>query len=190
MLPSLSEIVKALYGTFLMARRHPDAPAMFDRSVDGFWRSLFAAVVALPANMLITARTVLNEPDVVYGVHDGVRDVMIYAIIWLAFPVIMIYVATALGRRDKLLDYLVPYNWASVPVGYLFAAVSLIGFTGVLTPGVEAITFVIVYGAAVLFFQEIARRQLAITGAMAIGIVVFDFLFSIVVMTMLESFAG
>ena len=50
MLPTPSEILKALYGVYLLARRHPDAPAMFDCSVDGFWRSLFAAVLVLPAH--------------------------------------------------------------------------------------------------------------------------------------------
>lgn len=187
MLPTLPEILKALFGTYLLARRHPDAPAMFDCSVDGFWRSLFAAVLALPANMLITARTVLDTPDIDYGMQDGIRDLMIYAVVWLAFPLVMVHVSTALGRREKLLDYLVPYNWMSVPVGYLFAVVSLIGFSGILAPGVEAVAFVLIYGAAVLLFQEVARRQLAVTSAVAFGIVVFDFVFSIVLMNLLES---
>jgi hypothetical protein len=40
-----------------------------------------------------------------------------------------------------------------------------------------------------LLLAEIARRQLLIGSAMAAGIVVLDFVFSVVVITMLKTFA-
>ncbi|MDA1310862.1 MAG: hypothetical protein O2985_14805 [Proteobacteria bacterium] len=137
MLPTFSEILKSLYGVYLLARRHPDAPAMFDCSVDGFWRSLFAAVLVLPAHILITVRTLMAVSPVDYGVEDGVTDLLIYIIAWLAYPALMVPITKVLGRGERVLDYMVPYNWASVPIGYLFGAIALAGMTGLVSPDME-----------------------------------------------------
>ncbi|MDA0341041.1 MAG: hypothetical protein O3B74_05530, partial [Proteobacteria bacterium] len=45
------------------------------------------------------------------------------------------------------------------------------------------------HASVVLLLAEVARRQLLIGPAMAAGIVVLDFVFSVVVITMLETFA-
>lgn len=189
MLPTFSEILKSLYGVYLLARRHPDAPAMFDCSVDGFWRSLFAAVLVLPAHILITVRTLMAVSPVDYGVEDGVTDLLIYIIAWLAYPALMVPITKVLGRGERVLDYMVPYNWASVPIGYLFGAIALAGMTGLVSPDMELGLNIGSYASVVLLLAEVARRQLLIGPAMAAGIVVLDFVFSVVVITMLETFA-
>jgi hypothetical protein len=188
-LPTPSEILKALYGVYLLARRHPDAPAMFDCSVDGFWRSLFAAVLVLPAHTLITVRIQMTVSPVEYGVDDGIIDLLVYVIAWLAYPALMVPITRVLGRGERVIDYIVPYNWASVPIGYFFGAIALVGMTGLVSPDMEMGLNIGVYASVVLLLAEIARRQLLISPTMAAGIVVFDFVFSVVVITMLETFA-
>jgi hypothetical protein len=188
-LSTLTETLKALYGVYLLARRHPDAPAMFNCSVDGFWRSLFAAVLVLPAHMLITVRTQMTVSPGEYGVDDGITDLLIYVIAWLAYPALMLPITKVLGRGERMIDYVVPYNWASVPIGYLFGVIALAGMAGLVSPDMEIGLNIGAYASVVLLLAEIARRQLLIGPAMAAGIVVLDFVFSVVVITMLKTFA-
>jgi hypothetical protein len=188
-LPSLSEILKALYGVFLLARLHPNAPDMFDRSVDGFWKSLFAAVLVLPAHVLLTARSAKEAPEVSYGIDDIVADLLIYIIVWLAYPVLIIAVTRVIGRQERFLDYIVPYNWTMVPVGYFLGAIIWLGMFGHITRDTEINLFIIAYAAVSIFLAVIAQRLLAIGPIMAFGIVVLDITFNIVIINLLETFA-
>ena len=190
MLPSLAEILKALYGLFLFSRLHPAAPTLFDRTVDGFWKSLFAAVLVLPPHILITMRIVEEAPEQVpYGFGDAITDLLIYVIVWLAFPVLMIPVTKVIGRDERFLDYIVPYNWAMVPVGYLLGVVTTLGTFGFVTRDTEINLFVIAYAVVALFLAELARRQLQVGPFLAFGVVMLDITFNIVVINLLEVFA-
>jgi hypothetical protein len=189
-LPSLAEILKALYGVFLLSRLHPGAPALFERTVDGFWKSLFAAVLVLPPHVLMTLRTVENATvDVPYNLGDAVTDLLIYVIIWLAYPVLMVAVTKVINRRERFLDYIVPYNWAMVPIGYLLGAVTWAGMAGVITRDTEVNFFIIAYAVLALFLAEIARRMLQVGPFLAFGIVILDIGFNVVVINLLETFA-
>lgn len=190
MLPSLAEILKALYGLFLFSRLHPAAPTLFDRTVDGFWKSLFAAVLVLPPHILMTMRIVEEAPETVpYGFGDAVTDLLIYIIVWLAYPVLMIPVTKVIGRNERFLDYIVPYNWAMVPVGYLLGVVTALGTFGYVTRDTEINLFIIAYAVMTLFLAELARRQLQVGPFLAFGIVILDITFNVVVINLLEVFA-
>ena len=80
MLPTISQIAMALHGVWLIACRKPISEVHFDISKEGFWNSLFAAVLVLPANILITffSRISLSETD--YGLHQALQDLLIYSI--------------------------------------------------------------------------------------------------------------
>ena len=43
-----------------------------------------------------------------------------YVIGWVAFPLAMVYVARALGREKRYVNYIVAFNWAQVPQVLLF----------------------------------------------------------------------
>jgi hypothetical protein len=188
-LPSLSETLKAFYGVFLLARLHPNAPDMFDRSVDGFWKSLFAAVLVLPAHVLVTARIAQETPDATYCIDDIITELLIYIIVWLAYPVLMIAVTRVIGRRERFLDYIVPYNWTMVPAGYFLGAISWLRMFGYISQNTEINLFIIAYAAVSVFLAVIAQRQLAIGPIMAFGIVILDIMFNVVIINLLETFA-
>jgi hypothetical protein len=188
-LPSLSETLKSIYGVFLISRLHPGAPAMFNLSVDGFWKSLFAAVLVLPPHVLVTMRTVKDNPDAVFGLGDVVIDLLIYVIIWLAYPVLMISITQVINRRERFLDYIVPYNWAMVPIGYFVGAITWLGLQGYIERDTEINLFIIAYAVVSLLLAEIARRQLQVGPLIAFGVVILDITFNVAVINLLETFA-
>jgi len=187
--PTLSEILKAFYGTLLLARRHPAAPTMFDCTPAGFWRAILGQVLAIPAYVAITVNAVHADPDTTYTISDGIVDVLIHAIVLLGYPAIMDHITHFLGRRDRLVDYLVPYLWASIPINYLIAAVTISAENEALAPGFRVMAGFLVYSFALFLHWEIARRQLSVGGLMAFGIMVFELFFTVAVMSILASFA-
>jgi hypothetical protein len=188
-LPSLAEIFKALYGIFLLLRMHSGAAGMFNLTVGGFWKSLFAGVLVLPAHVLLTIQTVEDAPAVPFGIGDVITDLLIYVIVWLAYPVMMVAVTRVIDRQARFIDYIVPYNWAMVPVGYLLGAITCLGLFGHISRETEINLFIIAYAAVSVMLAVIAQRQLRIGPFLAFGIVILDIGFNVVLINLLETFA-
>ena len=90
-------------------------------------------------------------------------------------------------KRERALAYLVPYNWASVPLGYILAAVTIASGHASNSSSLMSFLLTIVYAVAIFLFFEVARQGLKISKLAAIGVVTFDFILSIFLMPMLES---
>ena len=99
----------------------------------------------------------------------------------------MINVCIFTDKYERALAYLVPYNWASVPLGYMVAAATVASGHIVNTSPLGPFLLTIVYAAAIFLFFEVARQGLKISKLAAVGVVVFDFIFSIFLMAVLES---
>ena len=179
-----SELTKALFGIWLILKNHPEAENFFNISTAGFWRSFIAAILVLPANVIITAVGISASGEMSYSISDGARDLLIYTINWLFYPLIVIHFCRYLDLEDKALKYIIPYNWASIPTGYLFAFATLIG-GGLGSNHLGAGLLLLAYAFAIFLFFEIARRQLRVSWLAAVGVVVFDFLFSITLISVL-----
>ena len=69
----------------------------FNLTVDGFWRSFFAAVLAAPAYAITLARQwSLIEPGVDLGWYVLIEG-LTYLCLWAAFPVVAIGLTRAFG---------------------------------------------------------------------------------------------
>ena len=99
----VSDVTNALFGIWLILKNRPGADKFFDISVEGFWRSFVAAILVLPANIIITALGILAAGDVSYSVIDGLRDLLIYIINWLFYPLSVISACRYLNAHDKAL---------------------------------------------------------------------------------------
>ena len=187
MLPTISQIAMALHGVWLIACRKPISKVHFDVSVEGFWKSLFAAALVLPANMIITYLTVIRLPEVDYDLYRATQDLLIYSVTWLLYPLLVINVCIFLDKYERALVYLVPYNWASVPLGYMFAAATVASGHIFNTSPLGSFLLTIVYAAAIFLFFEVGRQGLKISKLAAVGVVLFDFIYSIFLMSVLES---
>ena len=103
-----------------------------------------------------------------------------YAIGWVLFPVVIIFVARLMNLTDRYLGYLVAYNWSALIHTALFAPLNLVLLYSAASWVLElmwlsAMIFVIIY---VIF---IAKTALGTTLSIAISLVGLDMLLTLVV---------
>lgn len=176
------EVQLALTGALRLARGDRGGLACFDRSLDGFWRSFRAAVIAYPLYLVLLAmRVTLAQWERSGGFVIITVETIAYIIGWVAFPLVMLAVAQRLGRAHRYFEFMVPYNWSQVPQSALFVLVGLgteSGLTG--SPAAEAIE--VAAGAAVLVYEWfIARVGLEVTSLSAALVVCIDLAVGVIV---------
>ena len=172
-----SETLRALYGTWRIARGDANGLTFFDFSLNGFWRSFLAAIIVFPAFAFLRWHDLLDAPeDFPVGRYMTV-EVVAYVIKWLAFPVLMYQVMPILGRTERYIGFITVYNWSSV----LQMAVYLVALLlGVLFPMLGPGGFVMVAVIAMLVYGVyIARLTLSVPIPTASAIVMADFLLSL-----------
>lgn len=185
-LPSAQEVVTALYAALRLARGDGAAMAMFDRTVDGFWRSFFAAVLALPAFLVIKALAGPGEAPLGTGIGDLLGLGLIYAVLWLAYPVAIYQVCDLIDREERFVDYVVAYNWAAFWQLTLQMAVRVVEAIGLLPGALVTLLTGISIGVILWYLWYIARIGLAIGGGLAAAIVAFDLVLGILLRFLLE----
>lgn len=122
---SRAEIAAGLTGAWQLARRQPQGLDFFDRTPRGFFRSFWAAALALPAALAL---------DVFDGVFSGPAGLLLPLVVQViaavidavAFPLAMATVTRELGRAERYVTFVVAYNWSSLLRMMAFFAVALL----------------------------------------------------------------
>src|SRR6201987_1340891 len=176
------EMRLALVGALRLAKGDRGGLSCFDRSLDGFWRSFRAAVIAYPLYLVLLAmRVTVAEWQRAGGPVLVTLETLGYVIAWVAFPLIMLAVTRRLGRAYRYFDFMVPYNWSQVPQSALFVLVGLETESGVLgaspAQAIEAAAAI----AVLVYVWFIARVALETTAAGAALVVFVDLLLGVLV---------
>ncbi len=175
MIPSAVEIAYGLYGAWRLARLDPAGMNFLDRSLEGFWKSFFAAVLAAPAHVLILLLQLADLRISAGPLRVVVVESLIYVISWLAFPFVMFYLTQTLGRAKEYQGFVVAYNWAQL-IQLLLVLPAVLVIAGNWLPGAIANLLYIGVLAAVLGYEWfIARTALALSGVGAAGVVALAF---------------
>lgn len=180
-MPVRTEIVAALIGTWRVLLGDRGALVWFDTSVDGFWRSFFAAAIAAPFYVLILALSYAGVDPLpptarLFAVHG-----LIYVIGWVLFPLIMVPVSDIVDRHDRYLGFIVVYNWSAILQYGFYAAVSLL-LTGGLVTGAAAQTIGLVSLLIIIaYVWRITRIALDVPVLATAGVVFLEFFLSLVV---------
>jgi len=175
-IPSLPEIVYSLYGAWRLARLDVTGMEVFDRSVAGFWKSFFAAVLVAPAYLAMVLIELGDMTTTAGPLGIFIVQSLVYVIVWLAYPLIMFYLTDQIGRAEKYIGFVVALNWASVIQMLVFLPVVFLNVAEIL-PG--AILGLVTLGIflAILFYQGfVTRTALDISGPAAGALVVFAFI--------------
>jgi len=177
-MPTRAEIELALWGTWLLLRQDPRALECFDFTVEGFWKSFFAAVVALP----FYAFLVLHELVLVQPTSPALAvlaRLVGYALDWVAFAVAAALLLRMLGLGRRFVPLVVMVNWAAVPQLALMAGAVV---ASLVLPDVLDPLLLVAALVAVLFYRWLVVRQaLEGLGGIAFGFVVVDVLLGILV---------
>ena len=178
----IAEIRRALRGALELLRGRTEGLECFDLSVAGFWRSFAAVLLAAPLYAL----------DVAVEAHGGTRagaaffavKALSYLADWLLFPVVVALLAKPLDLGRLYVPYIVAYNWSSVVIAALFAPATLLVGFGIGNPA--AILSLIVFAVAARYRFTIARAALQVRPATAVGLVILEFLLSLLVLSLFE----
>ncbi len=148
---SAREAAFALYGAYRLARFDARGMTYFETSIEGFWRSFYAAVIVAPFYAVLLLMRHAVDTTGVGAVRFGSIEAIAYVIAWVAFPLAMVPLARVLDREERYLGYIVAYNWASVLQNGLYLPLVMLRVAGTIsvetaqTLGLIAISLILVY---------------------------------------------
>ena len=178
---SFRDIVYGIYGAWRLARLDASAMSHFERTVEGFWKSFFAAVIVAPAYALILVFELSHFETGAGGVRIFLVELCAYVIGWTAFPLAVHHVCGVIGKREAFISYIVAFNWAKViqmavflPTIGLIAAGIVSEETGWL---VRWIVSILILG----YEWFVTKTALGVRPMAAGGFVVLDFIIDLII---------
>jgi hypothetical protein len=173
-MPKTTEITNALYGAYRLALRDAGGMKFFDTSINGFWRSFFAALLIAPLYSALLSMRYRAGPADASLLRFITVEASAYVIAWVAFPLAMISLCRALKRDDRYLGFIVAYNWAEVLQNGVYLPISILTLAGVIPVPAGNMISLAVLIAILFYIWFIARTALNITAAQAVVIVALD----------------
>lgn len=170
-MPSQREIIAALFGSWRLMRFDAGGMDWFDFSIDGFWRSFFAALPVAPFFALLIYLDFQHQAGPADAGREIFVTVVVYAVGWAIVPLIMILITKLLGTTQGFIPMMVAYNWTTLPQIIIQTLTVLPGALGLISDGLSgAILFtVVVY--ILVFEWFVIRTALQTTPMTAAGIV-------------------
>jgi hypothetical protein len=173
MIPDQQEVVRSIYGAWRLARLDQSGMAQFNLSVEGFWRSFFAAVLVAPGYALLVVQELTSRPEAVSPAWAFVVETLAYVIGWAAFPLIAIIATHLLGLSRNYAAMIIAANWAAVLQIALFLVAVALGFV---LPALAGFLVTIATVAILSYQWFVFRTALDTTGGIAIALVLVDLL--------------
>ena len=153
----------------------------FGDTAADFWRSFLAAALVAPLFLLyLVIRYVESDTDGSFPVYIAAQ-VLAYVIAWLAFPLVILYLAPVLQKEDKVVRYLVAYNWLSVIQNGVYLPVVMLGITGTFAQDLSNFLAMIALIWVLGITLFVTRKALEVPLGTAAGIVVIDLLLGVLI---------
>lgn len=172
--PTRQEIANNLNGVWLLVKRDRGGVSWLDGSVDGFWKSFFAAVMLAPfyALMLWMARySTMAEADLTAVILiEGVA----YIGAWMFWPLVASEICRFLDPGMDARTYIVACNWSEVWIMALRLPLLTLAVSGIFSDGAYAFLSLIAMGAVIYYRYIIARETLPAATPLAIGLAITD----------------
>ncbi|WP_321499818.1 hypothetical protein [Breoghania sp.] len=186
MIFSGAEIRNSVLGVWYLFKGDPEGLRGFDASIGGFWRSFLLVVLIAAPYLLITSAQVDVYLEEMVDVPEGgvdlslVATLLMLALNWFAFPLVLAILAAPLGIGQKFVQYIVVRNWVEMVAIVPLAFAALIYKAGIFNS--EAFAFVTLFATGMTFFLRFRAAHITFESgiAFAAGIVAFDTMLSIV----------
>jgi hypothetical protein len=169
---SRHEVLISLYGVWRLFIRDPRGVDWLDDSIDGYWKSFFCALLILPGYIVWVA---LGSGEL-YKDAGFLRIVSVeaiaYVIGWVAWPLVMAYIAPAIGKDNRYIRYIVAFNWSAAIQIVLYLLVLFLGVVVRVPPGFAAFFAFFVLIVTLVYHWFILRVALEASPGGAVGLVI------------------
>jgi hypothetical protein len=190
------EATLALMGAVRMGRFDEKGAIFFNATVQGFWNSFWVAALIAPFYLLELAtrwhNTDIPDPDVVAADLAATDlsigafryfsvELIMYAMSWVAFPLVMFYVCRTFDWSKRFLNFAVASNWTDLIASALSIPVQIAISLELLTGSAMSfmLALVIVYALGLSWF--VARHTLSISALAATGVVSLSIFVNIII---------
>ena len=181
MAPPQGEFTRALYGAYLLARFDSAGMGYFRNTRGAFWRSFNAALIVAPFYAgLLLMRYTMGEVSTT-ALRFTFIEAISYILAWVAFPVVMDFLITAMDRREKYIRYIIAYNWAAVLQNLIYLPLAMLSVNGVLPPSSAGFLGLIILVLFMVYIWFITKAALGIPGGRAATFVAIDFSLSLLI---------
>jgi hypothetical protein len=181
-----------LAGAWEVMLGRPDGAVRIDTSIEGFWRSFAVIVLVAPFALL---SFLSEEPIAAEGAASSAATVSLplfaVAVIidWVTFPLIFAFVARAFALGSRYVPFIVARNWASVIVGAMIAVLDALHLLGIVPQTVMPFAVIGALAVALRFSYVIARTTLGVSMALALPIVLLDYVVSLTIWSLFRPLA-
>lgn len=172
--------VTSLKAATRLARFDESAFQFFGDTPEHAKKSFFAAVIVAPMFFIWIGMHGTGMPEGTPIPFVAGYEILVYAVGWMLFPVIMWHVTGALDRRDRYAHFIAVYNWVAVIQNLMFFGLDLALASLGASDGARSF-FGLVLLMYILFFGWFAARgALGITSGTAVTIIILDFVTALV----------
>jgi len=172
--------VASLAGAWEVMNGRPEGLSRLDLSIGGFWKSFGAIALVGPVSLLSVhvEGLGLGEDEAATGMASALLPV---ALDWVVFPVVLAFLAPAMGLTRGYVPFIVARNWAAAIIAAIFAVP--LGATALGLLPVEAMAWLglVLFALSVRFAYLVARTALGVPFAVAAPLVAMDVLISLVI---------
>ena len=106
------EAGQSVRGSIRVLRFDPDALDAFNLTLEGYWRSFYAAAILLP--LYVAYLLALPIPQEAGAGRFWLIEAINYPLIWTLWPLISFYVCRGAGLSEKYATYITVHNWAQI----------------------------------------------------------------------------
>lgn len=189
------EIGRSLAGAARLVALDADGMKFFDVSTSGFFRSFRALLLILPLVWAVAVaehKLILTRVDPAVGVSDWfvASRFLIAGLDWIAFPIVLAFLAPTLGVQRQYAGYIVAHNWTSV-LAALLLSIPLVAY-GIGLLG-ETAAMIIQLGLLIVWIRFAvftARVALETNGAVAAGLVLLNIVLGLVIERAISAVIG
>jgi hypothetical protein len=190
---SSDETYASLTGAWRLMLGKADGLRLLDLSVDGFWNSFFAIVVAVPALIVgwVGLANEIGDPDAFAGRFSMlIRLATVDIGAWVLPLVGLAFVAPRAGIGGRFVHYVVASNWASAIIAWMMLPAALIRLFLPSTNEFAVLASLLLFALSMVLTWRMTN--VAIGRGAAVGTAVFAGMFvaSLVVLFGLQALLG
>ncbi|MGH6880306.1 hypothetical protein [Hypericibacter sp.] len=176
------EVLHGAYGAWRLLLGDRRGLEWIDRSPMGAWRSFLLAPLLFPLDLINIGIAAQLFHSTAPWFQIVIVDLVIYAISWAVYPLLMLGLAPMLGREREMLGYIAVTNWCSVILSLLFTVLSLLLWIGII-PDLPATLLTFVLMAVQLVYGGFVARtalnvSLPLAAALSVAQLVLSFILS------------